>query len=259
MQATTVAARGLAEAPYTVAGFSLSLSDKAKTVPSAKAKLKNKVDDLNKVLEGLRSKLGFEYVKNSLRTSSSVQEEYEYRVNKNEFIGYVVSYSLSFQIDDLDKVNAVYDALTSLAEVKVASPSFGLKTAQREKLGKKALKNAFSKASERFATECKVLNLNPNDFEISNWEVTYGDSQRGNRVAAGMAARSTSNSYHSDDVIESAVGGAASGSNSLDLVAGLAEVVVNLEVGYARRVVQPTQTIKAKVVKESSQSESTHV
>lgn len=260
MQATTVAARGVAESPYTVAGFSLSLSDKGTTVPSAKSKLKTKVEDLNKALEDLRTKLGIEFVKNSVRASSNVQEDYEYKNNKHQFVGYIVNYGFSFQIDDLDKVNEVYDTLTSLAEVKVSSPSFGLKTPQREKLGKKALKNAFAKATERFETECKVLNLNPNDFEISNWEVTYGDSQRGNRVAHAMAARATSNSYQpQDDGLESAAGGAGGGTASLELVAGLAEVVVNLEVGYSRRV---SQTIKAQVVRPSngmSNQEDNHV
>src|SRR5258708_3455707 len=100
MQATTVAARGVAESPYTVAGFSLSLSDKGASVPSAKSKLKNKVEDLNKALEDLRAKLGIEFVKNSVRASSNVQEDYEYKNNKHQFIGYIVNYSFSFQIDD---------------------------------------------------------------------------------------------------------------------------------------------------------------
>lgn len=264
MQATTVAARGKAEVPYTIANFSISLSAKGSTVPSSKKKLQIQVDDLNKSLETIRTSLGLEFIKNSVRASSSVQEDWQYKSNKNEFIGYIINYNLSFQIDKLDKVNEVYDILTSLDNVKVASPGFGLKPVQREKLNKKALKDAFAKASDRFDAECKILGLDSTEFEIANWEVTYGDSQRGNRVASGMSARSMMNSRSDeDDVYEGAIACAApaggGASSALELVAGLAEVTVNLEVGYARKTVQPTQTIKAKVVKSSSHSENANV
>lgn len=249
MQATTVAARGLAESPYTVAGFSLSLSDKGTSVPTAKARLKKKVETLNAALDALRTKLSIEYVKNSVRASSSVQENWEYQDRKNEFKGYIVNYNFFFQIEELDKVNEVYETLTSLEEVKVGSPTFGLKPAQRERLNKKALKNAFEKAAARFETECEVLGLNPADFKIASWEATYHDSQRGERVAGHMAARMVSNSYESASIGAVAGGTAPSGETSLDLVAGLAEVVVNLEVGYAEKVLQ---TVKAQVVSSSN-------
>ena len=230
MQATTVAARGLAETAYTVAGFNIVLSDKDLTVPAAKAKLKAKVEELHTVLDALRQKLSFDYVKNSVRVSSNVQEDYEYHDHKNRLVGYNVSYNLFFQVDDLNKVNEIYDALTSLAQVKVSSPTFGLKPAQREKLNKKALKDAFAKVTERFKSECKVLNLNPDDFEISNWEVTYWDSQRGDNVAHAMVARFAANSSFSEEIGASADMPVKSAESLL--VAGLAEVVVNLEVGY---------------------------
>jgi len=250
----------LAESPYTVAGFSLSLSDKGTTVPTAKARLKKKVDELNTALDALRQKLGIEYVKNSVRASSSVGEDWEYRSNKNEFKGYIVNYNFFFQIEELDKVNEVYDTLTSLGEVRVASPTFGLKPAQRERLNKKALKNAFEKAAARFETECEVLGLNTADFKIASWEATYHDSQRGERVAGHMAARSVSNSYEAAVACAAPAGGSGGdGETSLDLVAGLAEVVVNLEVGYAEKVLQ---TVKAQVVRSSngvSTQEENHV
>jgi uncharacterized protein YggE len=242
--ATTTAARGLAEAPYTIANFSLSLSAKGTTVPTAKERLKKQIEALNTSLEDMKKELSLKFIKNSLRTSSSVQEDYEYKSNKHELVGYVVTYNLSFQIDDLDRVNEVYDVLTSLDKVRVANPTFGLKPAQREKLSKKALKNAFEKVTERFKTECEILGLNPNDFEISAWEPTYHDSQRGNNVARHMAARSASNAVAYS--LESASSSADDG-GEIDLVAGRAEVVVNLEVGYTRKV---NQTIRAEVVKK---------
>lgn len=242
MQATTVAAQGVAEAPYTIANFSVSLSSNGKTVPDAKSLLKTRIEGLNKALLNMQSGLSFEFVKNSVHTSSQVQEDWEYVKNNREMRGYVLTYSLSFQIEDLDKVNQVFDILTSLPNVNVGNPTFGLKPTQREKLSKKALKNAFVKAYERFETECGVLGLDVSEFEIANWEVTYHDSRRGSRVSNAMNARVVSNMAY-----ESAAVGAQGptgpvgaigpgGMDAIDLVSGLAEVTVNIEVGYAKKV-----------------------
>lgn len=241
MQATTVAAQGLAETPYTIANFSVALASKGKTVPAAKAILKKHIDRLNAVLGDLKVEQGLKIVKNSLRTTSNVQEDWEYADRNRNFVGYVVHYNLSFQTDSLDLVSKIFDELTSLPETSVPNPTFGLKPPQREKLSKKALKNAFTKAYERFETECEVLGLNASDFEIANWEVTYHDSQRGERVAKAMHARAASNAIESASL--SLLGGPSGplgdeGSDGIELVSGLAEVTVNLEVGYAKKLVK---------------------
>lgn len=250
MQATTVAARGLAQAPYTIANFSLSLSAKAKTVPVAKTKLKEQIEGLNKAINDMKQDLGVKFVKNSVNTSSGVREDYEYRSNKHELVGYEVTYTYSFQTDQLDKVNDIFDVLTSLDKVRVANPHFGLKPSQRERLGKKALKNAAANVKARFESECEILGLNAADFEICSWETTYHDSQRGERVGRHMAARAYSNAVFEGAPIAAAAGGGGGG--EIDLVSGLAEVVVNVEVGYARK---NTQTYKAEVVKKPSLSQ----
>lgn len=242
MQATTVAAQGLAEAPYTIANFGLSLSSKGKDVPTAKSLLKHQIEALNLALLNMQADLSLEFVKNSIHTSSQVQEDWEYVKSNREMRGYILTYNLSFQIDDLDKVNKVFDVLTSLAKVKVANPTFGLKPAQREKLSKKALKNAFAKAYERFETECGVLGLDVNNFEIVNWEVTYHDSRRGSRVSNAMNARAASNMVYEAAGAQGPEGPVGAigpgGMDAIDLVSGLAEVIVNIEVGYAKKVKQ---------------------
>jgi uncharacterized protein YggE len=245
MQATTVAAQGLAEAPYTIANFGISLSSKGKSVPEAKRRLKAQIEDLNLALLNMQKDLSLEFVKNSVHTSSQVQEDWEYVKNNREMQGYLLTYTLSFQIDDLEKVNKVFDVLTSLSEARVTNPTFGLKPAQREKLSKKALKNAFAKAYERFATECGVLGLDVSEFEIANWEVSYHDSRRGNRVAGAMAARASASNAAYEGASLAAMGpegptgpvGAIGpgGMDAIDLVSGLAQVVVNIEVGYAKK------------------------
>ncbi len=244
MQATTVAAQGEAKSDFNLAGFSVTLDATRDDVPAAKADLKKKVDALVESLEAMKTKLDLKFVKNSVRASSNVQQQWEWELVKGKqqqvMKGYQATYSYSFQIDDLDKVSKVYDTLTSLPEVRVSSPYYSLKN--QEKLNKKALKDAFQKVSDRFADECNVLGLNPADFEIVTWETSYSDSRRSDRVAAGMKARrataSVALAMRADDSIESAAFGSAGDEDSeLELVAGQAQVTVNLEVGFARKAV----------------------
>jgi uncharacterized protein YggE len=259
MQATTVAAQGTAETDYNLAHFSVALSAEGKTAPEAKTNLKKQVDDLIRAVDAMKTKLTLEFVKNTVNTSTSVRENYEFnrKTNENEFKGYQAHYSYTFQIDDLDKVSEVYDVLSSLPEATTSSPSFLLTTKTRDRVNKKALKDAFQKVQDRFETECEVLGLNAGEFEIASWEATYSDSRRSDRVAAatrrsamggGVAAAYSAS-------IEASPAGAsnrADESEPLEIVVGKAQVVANLEVGYAKRV---AQTLKAEVVKKPSLSQ----
>jgi uncharacterized protein YggE len=265
MQATTSAAQGSAETDYNLATFHVSLSAEGKTAPEAKAELKKQVDGLVHALEEMKTNLSLKFVKNSVNTSTNVQERYVYnqKKNENEFAGFTASYRYSFQIDDLEKVSEVYGALSSLEEATTSSPSFSLTTSTRDRVNKKALKDAFRKVQDRFETECGVLGLNPAEFEIASWEATYSDSYRSDRVSAhtrrvGMARAATAvQSYSADDTLEAAASPMGGGAEPLEIVVGKAKVTANLEVGYARR---QTQTIKAEVVKKASApQETTHV
>lgn len=251
MQATTVAAQGEAKTDYNLAGFSLSLTSLEETVPFAKADLKKKVDELVAALDAMKTKLDVEFVKNSIRSSSNVNPLHEWEKNQQVFKGYRATYNYSFQVDDLDKVSKIYDTLTSLKEVSTSSPYYAIKEATRDRLNKKALKHAFEKVTERFETECAVLGLSPSDFEVFSWETSYSDSRRSDRVAAAAPRRAMALSAVAHDGLES-VGSAMGGGgydedNSLELVAGQAQVTVNLEVGFARKTAQTA--VKAQVVK----------
>lgn len=260
MEATTVAAQGTAEAVYDHAGFSLVLRGLSNTPTAAKRVLADAIVELNQTLDTLKSNLSFEFVKNSLQTTSNVQQKYDWEVNKQVFRGYEVSYSLSFEIDDLELVSKVYDALTSLVtvgdnlKVSVGSPWFTITPRTRERLNKKALKKAWVKVEERFQTECEVLGLDPSAFEVATWEVGYSDSRRSDRVserlAGGRAAMASSASLSNESIEGAAfapasdddVGGAAP---IIEIQVGQATVIVNLEVGFARRA--DATSVKAKV------------
>lgn len=238
MQATTVAAQGTAETKYNRVTFNVSLSEQAQTVPSAKTKLTKAIEGLNESLEAVKKSLNLEFVKNSVRTSSNTQENWEYvgKQNKRELQGYTISYSLSFDLDDLDQTSRVYDALTSIPKISVRPPAFSLKN--HDRLNKRALKAAWKKVEERFAMECETLGLNAADFRVSNWEATYSDSQRSDRVASkGIRALSAMGGAAPESAVFGSAGddgeiGSANAEPAIGFTVGLASVTANLEVGY---------------------------
>lgn len=231
-QATTVAAQGEAETEYDLVQFSIGLTSLAKTVPLAKSKLKTQVDALAAAVEDFQKQLEVKIVKNSLRSNTQVGEKHEWEHNSNVFKGYEATYSMTFQLDDLTKISQVYDILTSLKEARVSQPSLMLK--ERETVNRAALEVAFKKVADRFAAECAVLGLNTTDFQVVGWEVSYSDSRRSDRVGA-TARRSAVRSMSVESAAPMAALMDAEESDVIEIVAGLAKVTVNLEVGYARK------------------------
>ncbi len=233
---TTVAAQGTASAKFNLATFNVALSEDADTVPLAKAQLSEHVTMLNDSLTELKTRLDLKFVKDSLRISSSTNENWQYvqrdGLNEREMQGYTITYNLSFAIDDLDKVSQVYDSLTNLPEVRVAAPAFKLKN--KDSLNKKALKAAWKKVEERFAMECETLGLKKDDFAIGNWETSYSDSQRSDRVGGPVRSLSVKGGGPSMAYAEGAVSGSASSEPVVEFTVGQATVTVNLEVGYVR-------------------------
>ena len=264
MEATTVAAQGIAETAYDHAGFGLSLSGLSTSPTAAKRILAEAITELNTTLDGLKSNLSFEYVKNSVQTSSSVQPHYEWENNTQKFRGYQVYYGMYFEIDNLDLVSKVYDALTSLVsvgddvKVSVNSPTFSITPRTRERLNKKALKKAWEKVEERFETECDVLGLDPTAFEVATWEVSYSDSRRSDRVSnrlggAVAAAAPMARAASVESVVEAAAFDTAGGAAPIiEIQVGQATVTVNLEVGFARK--STATSIKATVVSKGNHS-----
>jgi Protein of unknown function (DUF541) len=239
MQATTVAAQGTAETKFNLATFHISLSETGDTVPAAKALLSRSVDALNEAVESLKQTLSVEFVKNSVCTSSSTQEKWEYnrKTQERENKGFQMAYSMSFDVDNLDQVSGIYDALTSIPKINVQQPIFALKSKNHEKLNTKALQLAQKRIVDRFAMECETLGLNSADFEIVNWEATYSDSNRSDRVSKGARTFAVAAALggSSAELIGAPLEGASNSGPVIGFAVGLASVTVNLEVGYARK------------------------
>jgi len=215
----TVSSSGSVAADYNLATFHIGLDHLDDTVPEAKLRLKEKVDQLMLALDNIKSKHQVEIIKNSLKTSINVQPHYEYGKNgKNKLIGFMASYEMSFKVSDMDKVSFIYDELTSLPEVTVQNPQYQVKNA--DKLKKKALQRARKNVEERFAEECEILGLKRENYEIISWRVNYNDHNReyGARVMALTAGASKSVA-----------------ADPIDLFSGQASIMVDLSVNYGYR------------------------
>jgi len=223
MIVTTVSATGETEGKYDLATFSLVLTAEDALVPGVKLRLKTKIDELEDALKFIIDDLKVKLVKDSTRTNMNVQPKYHWDNNNNRVNdGFSGTYTLSFQVESMDKINQIYEALSNLHEVTLHSPSFQLKSVDR--LNKKALKNAWKKVTERFADECEVLGLTPTDYEIESWEATYSDSKRpvapaGARLAAARMVQDA------DEMVDDAI----------DITPGAAKVNVGLNVSFKKK------------------------
>lgn len=235
---TSVAAVGKAETDFDRATFVLSLDALEETVPLAKDKLKEKVDALNAALDTAVTKHGVVVVKNSTTTGINVSEKKEWEDNKQVSRGHWARFSMSFSTDTLDKVSELYDELTSLDDVAVNSPHFTLKN--KDRLHKRALKDAFKKVQNRFEEECEVLELDAKSFEIDAWEVSYSDTHRSDNVRKSMtrSVRAYATGAQGPTGPTGAVGalGSTGPTEPLQIEVGKAQVTVNLEVAFKRKV-----------------------
>jgi uncharacterized protein YggE len=222
---TSVSAKGSAETDYDLASFTLSLRSEEASVPEAKASLKLKIDALNAALDASVLKNNVVLVANSKKTSFSVAENRVWVNSEPKLLGHLATFSLTFRTSTLDKVSDLYDDLTTLEDVTVNSPFFLLK--DKDKLNKKALKDAFKKVTRRFAEECEVLGLEVDDFDIAAYEVEYHDTVRSSNTRLSMASMAHRG-------LES-VGSSAQDSDPIKIESGKAEVSVNLEVAFKRK------------------------
>jgi len=213
---TNVSAQGTASADYDRATFFLTAIRQAKTAPQAKALVEQIVTKISRVITDLESK-GLKIDRGTFKSNYSSAPHYEYVKNKSKLAGYQTTYQLMFTSATLDMVSDVQDALTELKDVTVQDVAFGIK--DTEVLKHAALEDAYKRVSSRFEAECKVLDKDPDDYEIISWNVHYNDGH-------GRVAKHVMNSSRA------ALGG-AQGAPEMEIESGKADINVTLSVSYA--------------------------
>ncbi len=221
---TQIDAKGFVTADYDTATFFLSFSELAPKAKAAKDKLKAGVAQITKTLEALQAK-GLTWGKTTFRTSVAVNPDYVYNNNThvNELKGQKATYAVTFQTQNLELVNEAYDVLSELdlREYSVSSPVYSVRAVAE--LKQQALADAWSTAQVLFTNQCRVLDKEPNDYEVASWQVNYnggGSMGKGRNFTNGMVGAQAA-SFDSDDAI--------------DLNSGRAVVEVLLSASYVRK------------------------
>ncbi len=229
MGLTNVSATGTAAAEYDVAAFHLTVTENDKTASGAKEKTKKVTDQLDKILDGFEIK-GLKVTKGTLRSSVfvGIHHEYNHTTNKNVKKGYNASYQMSFQTENVDLVNDLYDALIGVESegLTVHSPSFKVKNI--DELHQIALKDAWARVRSRFNSECSVLGLKSASYVIEGYSVRYDESKA---AEDGLESTGGARMYAA---AASPMGGGGGGSRQLEINSGKANIRATLTVAFVR-------------------------
>lgn len=228
MSLTSQHATGTAAAEYDVASFNLSVTESDKTAAAAKDKVKKVTDQIDAVLAGFEVK-GLKITKGTLRSTVHVGLEYDWNhtTGKRKKKGYTAQYNMSFQTENVDLVNELYDALINVESegLQVSSPAFKVKNI--DELHHIALQDAWARLRARFNSECTVLGLKSASYVIGAYNVRYDESKAAEDGLESMGGARLAMSA-------SSAPGASRGSNQLEINSGKANIRATLSVTFVR-------------------------
>jgi uncharacterized protein YggE len=81
-------------------------------------------------------------------------------------------YRLTLSSPDHARFIEIFDAVTDVEGVEATSPSFRVDATSEQELRNDAFRAAVAHAKAKFAFQCRVIGLDPTEFEVSSW--TYG-------------------------------------------------------------------------------------
>lgn len=185
----TVEATGTAKVPFDHVGFSVTITKTNVDGPCAKEDARPVVDQVLSLISELFSGGLTLLVEGSQRVSFSLEPNYVYADRGQVQEGYNAVYAISFRTTDLDRASEIMDRLTSVSGVQVAAPDF--RVDDTEALYRSALEDAKRQVDAKFATECAVLDLDPEEFEVCGWNVREaGNARQGKAMAVATMAAS---------------------------------------------------------------------
>ena len=223
---TTISASGEAKTNYELAKITISTFVEDISVDACNLRLQNKITFLHQILESILEKYETQIIIDSMQTEKVSHPKIMGIPNRGNIQdGYKSVYTLSFIIDKLQKISQIYNELCDIHETVVDMPVFSLKNPER--LNKKALKNAWQKASDIFSEECKVFGLNPESYEIDNWEVIY---PKINKFSMKKTVENAVVDQEEQDIIPVR--------RSINIDPGMAKIDVNLKISFAKKIIR---------------------
>lgn len=221
---TTVASSGSATTDYDIAFFNLITHVDEATQPLAKAALKDRVAELEPKILAILEAYKVSIIKGTVASMADVKPRHEWRVDRNELIGYRGTYTYDFKTDSMDVISKIYDELGSLHNVTLGVPNFSLKNP--DALNKAALKDGWNKVCDRFADQCDIFGLDPNDYDIAHWQVDYSDAPAVKKAAtATNTFRAVANAIPQDEVED----------QTIELIIPSTKVTIGLSVSFKKK------------------------
>jgi uncharacterized protein YggE len=208
--ATEVSGAGTVLVPYDLVNFVCEVSAFSSNGVNAKKLIKGAIDELCGYYDVLKA----EGKTRNKRSSMAVNPTTKHvgKLRSKEETGYTAKFILEFSTLDVDAVGVIHDQLTSIEGVAAKAPAYTFTTP--EKYRRLALEEAWIVVKDRFAHQCSVLGVNPNDYHVEQWGVDFNDRRETFSKVANYAQELV-------------------GPTAPDVDGGIARVSVTLNVEYA--------------------------
>lgn len=214
---TRQSATGVAKGNFDQATFQLSVEGRGATGPIAKKISQDTIAIVQTALGKLKQAgVIFDTAEN--QSSFDVSPNYSYKNGESKPTGYIARYTLNLVTKQIDRVSEIQDVLTSIQNLTVSSPVFGMSPTNQQQLQQSAVASAYLTLTNRFKEECRVMGLNPGNFEIDSWSARYSDNDDYPMAYAMLATKSAGQSRQ-------AVG----------IESGSANIRVSLSVNYRKK------------------------
>lgn len=199
METISISSDGTAIATFDGAEFNLEVKGTGKTGPRAKANTRVVMNRIYQTVKGLENE-GAIFDQDRTKSSLAVEMAYKRTPAGQVFDGYLARFKIALYTEKMDKISTIHDALTSIEDAEVQSPTFKLNDIQKNRLQFEAFKKAVTLGKDRFEMQARALGFDPDDFEIDSWVVYYnatrgrsfkncviGDANESVAVKAGKA------------------------------------------------------------------------
>lgn len=229
LQIVAVDAHGNAAADHDRVLFTVVATVTKLKLPDVKAEALDANNRFKQTLKDIQALPNVEVDLDTLVMSTQIVKNQVYDRKKNEYVekGYKAVFTAAFESKSPTEASAVYDLVTDLDGFEVQAPVFKLK--HQEGLKRQALEDAHKRLMERFEVECRVMGVDRNNYEVSTWNVNYGNGGHGHLRA--MSAKVSN--YSAQAAVGSA--GIDDDGEEIQIQAGKAIVTVYLNVSFARK------------------------
>ena len=193
---------GRVAAEFTSVSYKLQINGEGTTGPEAKEKARPVMDKVKALAQEWAERAGIN--RERIETSFSVSERQALNADRTAhvFAGYRATFSMKFEGSNVAAATDFHDALTSVDGAQVSTPVFNVKGSVE--VEERAFAAAVTNARDRFAKQCKALELTPDHYEIATWRIEEVQRHAGKTLMLtedALAKLTPGNTEYSVDVV----------------------------------------------------------